>query len=154
MGEYRHLQRLRHVWAKQPEYFITTCVAGRRKVLSCEDIHTVFREEWQGLLERHGWAVGRYVIMPDHVHFFLKPSPESTRSLSMTIGRWKEWTARRVLRLGGERPPLWQPEFFDHVLRSTESRQEKWRYVRENPVRAGLVMSVADWPFAGWIDFE
>ena len=35
--------------------------------------------------------------------------------------------------------PLWQSEFFDHVIRSADSYTEKWNYVRENPVRAGLV---------------
>ena len=41
--------------------------------------------------------------------------------------------------------------FFDHVLRSNESYSQKWNYVRENPVRSGLVKSVADWPYQGEI---
>ena len=40
-------------------------------------------------------------------------------------------------------------DFFDHVLRSEESYQEKWRYVRQNPVRARLVKRWRDWPFGG-----
>jgi hypothetical protein len=47
---------------------------------------------------------------------------------------------------------LWQREFFDHILRSNESYAEKWNYVRENPVRAGLVQSADDWPYAGEIE--
>ena len=46
---------------------------------------------------------------------------------------------------------LWQRSFFDHVLRSNESYSEKWNYVRDNPVRAGLVANAADWPYAGEI---
>ena len=42
-------------------------------------------------------------------------------------------------------------EYFDHVLRSDESYSEKWDYVRENPVRAGLVRSANDWPYFGSI---
>ena len=38
-----------------------------------------------------------------------------------------------------------------HVLRSDESYSQKWNYVRENPVRAGLVKSAADWPYQGEI---
>ena len=41
--------------------------------------------------------------------------------------------------------------FFDHVLRSDESYSEKWNYVRNNPVRAGLVQNADDWPYAGEI---
>jgi putative transposase len=47
--------------------------------------------------------------------------------------------------------PHWQKTFFDHVLRSAESYTEKWHYVRENPVRAGLVKRWEDWPFRGEI---
>jgi hypothetical protein len=39
----------------------------------------------------------------------------------------------------------------DHLLRSDESYAEKWNYVRENPVRAGLAQSAEDWPYAGEI---
>jgi REP-associated tyrosine transposase len=46
-------------------------------------------------------------------------------------------------------PGLWQPGFFDHILRSGESYAEKWNYVRENPVRAGVVKNADDWPYQG-----
>jgi REP element-mobilizing transposase RayT len=45
----------------------------------------------------------------------------------------------------------WEEGFFDHVLRSDESYAQKWNYVRENPVRTGLVKSVEDWPYQGEI---
>jgi putative transposase len=116
--------------------------------------HSILREEWRGLSVQHGWAVGRYVVMPDHAHFFFRPLLDGARPLSEVVGRWKEWTAKRLLRALGEPAPLWQPEFFDHVLRSAESLAEKWIYVQENPVRAGLVTKAEDWPWAGSIDFE
>ena len=47
--------------------------------------------------------------------------------------------------------PRWQKGFFDHVIRSEESYAQKWVYVRDNPVRAGLVRSAEDWPYAGEI---
>jgi putative transposase len=51
----------------------------------------------------------------------------------------------------GIESPHWQKGFFDHLLRSEESAAEKWEYVRDNPVRAGLVVDVNDWEFAGEI---
>ena len=48
--------------------------------------------------------------------------------------------------------PVWQREFFDHVLRSEESYAEKWRYVRDNPVRAGLVSRAEEWKLQGEIE--
>ena len=153
MAASRHLRRLGQVWGKQPVYFITTCVATRKPLLAAPAIHHILREEWAGLRDRHHWTVGRYVVMPDHVHFFLMPLPADAKPLPSVVGRWKEWTAKRIVADTGLMPPIWQPEFFDHVLRSTESRSAKWEYVRQNPVRAHLVGDAEDWPYAGSIDF-
>jgi len=116
-------------------------------------MHAILREEWVTLSERHGWAVGRYVVMPDHVHFFVMPLMDEPKPLSVALGKWKEWTAKRILSALGEHAPLWQPEFFDHVMRSQESQDAKWLYVFENPVRAGLMKRAEDWPFAGSLEF-
>ena len=154
MSDQRHLKRLTAVWEKQPVYFVTSCTAARRPLLSNASVHEILLAEWKGLRERHGWAVGRYVIMPDHVHFFMMPLSDGAKPLSSVIGKWKEWSAKQILKLSGQAAPLWQPEFFDHLVRSAESRAEKWAYVRENPVRAGLVIRAEDWPFAGAVDFD
>jgi REP element-mobilizing transposase RayT len=154
MSDQRHLKRLAVIWEQQSVYFITTCIAARRPVLANDAAHKILLAEWKGLRERHGWAVGRYVVMPEHVHFFMMPLRDEAKPLSVVIGKWKEWTAKQVLKLNEQAAPLWQPEFFDHLLRSRESRSEKWAYVRENPVRAGLVARAENWPFAGAVDFE
>jgi hypothetical protein len=62
---------------------------------------------------------------------------------------WKKWTARKLADAAVASPPIWQAEFFDHVLRSANSYSEKWDYVRENPVRAGLVAEADQWPYRG-----
>jgi putative transposase len=116
-------------------------------------------EEWRLVHGRHGWAIGRYVIMPDHVHFFCRPELDA-KALPEFIGAWKSWTGKRTNKLlapGSATPAttataLWQAEFFDHVLRSSESCSEKWNYVFDNPVRADLVNRADDWPFAGEIE--
>jgi hypothetical protein len=86
--------------------------------------------------------------MPDHVHFFCVPKGEE-HSLATFIGKWKEWTAKYAKRRHGVEMPLWQPEYFDHVLRTSKSYEEKWLYVRDNPLRAGLVASADEWAYLG-----
>ena len=148
-----HLGRLRWVWVRDPLYFITTCTAGRRRVLADPAIAVLLQKEWLAAEQRHGWRVGCYVIMPDHVHFFAAPVAEAT-TLSEFVGRWKEWTSKAVLRATGSEGPLWQHRFFDHVIRSRNSYAEKWEYVRQNPVRAGLATTPEDWPHAGHVHFD
>ena len=74
------------------------------------------------------------VIMPDHVHLFVC-GPDD-----FELGRWmgalKQYAEKRSCA------PEARPHssgFFDHVLRSDASYSEKWKHVRDNPVRAGLV---------------
>ena len=47
--------------------------------------------------------------------------------------------------------PVWEEESFDHVLRSDESLKEKCEYIRQNPVRRGLVKNPEDYRWL-WID--
>jgi len=51
----------------------------------------------------------------------------------------------------GKLKSFWRRGFFDHLIRNTESYAQKWDYVRENPIRAGLVSTTEDWPFQGEI---
>ncbi len=58
-------------------------------------------------------------------------------------------TLSKTLRENGHHAPHWQKGFFDHVVRSEDSYEGSWQYVRENPVRKGLVEKAEDWPYQG-----
>jgi putative transposase len=148
---HQHLRRLERVWIDWPIYFITTCTFKRRVILASREVAGVLADEWRNAHERHGWAIGRYVIMPDHVHFFCSAELDA-KTLPTFMQAWKQWTSKRMareLKLSGK---IWQEEFFDDVLRSSESYSQKWDYVKENPVRAGLVSESHEWPWQGEIE--
>jgi len=155
MSEHKHLHRLSRVWIPHAVYFITVCTYQRRSILASGEAANILREEWKGASTRHGWLIGRYVIMPDHAHFFCAEQPAGAqRSLSQFMGFWKEWTAKRLCQHLSISPPFWQKQFFDHVLRNDESYGDKWAYVRDNPVRAGLATKWDDWIYQGFVDFD
>jgi REP element-mobilizing transposase RayT len=130
-----------------PIFFVTAVTANRDPILSSDPVHTVLREHASENM-KHGRAMGRYVIMPDHVHFFVRLPGECKLS---DYVRWMKFAVTRVLRRDGGTDRVWQAGFFDHALRSTESYAQKWEYVRMNPVRAGLVSSPDEWPYQGEI---
>ena len=129
-----------------PIYFITACSVDRRPILDCEPVHDAFRTFCLNS-PQHGAWIGRYVLMPDHLHLFLSvdeiPLSKWVKSLKNTLSK--------TLRSLGCDAPHWRKGFFDHLLRSGESYSQKWDYVRENPIRAGLVSIPEDWPYAGEI---
>ena len=149
-----HLRRLDRVWLDPAIFFVTACTRNRKAVLASEQVAEILIDEWQNA-RRHGWHVGRYAIMPDHVHLFCAPDPNAA-SLSDFVGAWKRWSSRRISKMprttSTATGAIWQREFFDHLLRSEESYDQKWNYVRDNPVRANLAQSAAEWPFAGEIE--
>jgi REP-associated tyrosine transposase len=148
---HKHLRRLQRVWIDLPIYFITTCAFKRRAILASKEVAAILIDEWQSAYDRHGWAVGRYVIMPEHVHFFCSPELDA-KTLPVFMQAWKQWTSKRITREIRLSAKVWQEEFFDHVLRSSESYSQKWDYVKENPVRAGLVDSSDKWRWQGEVE--
>ena len=90
-----------------------------------------FREFGIRAYDDHNIAVGRYLIMPDHLHLFV--SGPGDFQLGRWVGTLKQFLARRIL-IGQSVEPFWQRGFFDHVLRNDESYGKKWDYVRANPV--------------------
>jgi putative transposase len=98
--------------------------------------------------ERNAW-VGRYVIMPDHLHFFVDCGDE------VLLSGWMKSlknSLSKTLRNLGHSAPHWQKGLFDHLVRSEPSYEQKWQYTRENPVRANLVFKAEDWPYQGEIE--
>ncbi|WP_414660359.1 REP-associated tyrosine transposase [Horticoccus sp. 23ND18S-11] len=133
-----------------PLCFFTAATARRQPILASETVMHVLREVWTKSATADGWFVGRFVIMPDHVHFFAMPALEA-RSRSAWCKTWKSVTSRRISAVTTVPPPIWQPDTFDHILRNAESYAEKWEYVRANPVRAGFVSVPELWPYQGEI---
>ncbi|MEW6727768.1 MAG: transposase [Pseudomonadota bacterium] len=89
-----------------------------------------------------------YVLMPDHLHWLMQLGER--RSLSAVVGTIKSISARRIAGL------RWQAGFHDHALRWDEDLRAVARYVILNPVRAGLVRRVGDYPHwdAVWLAQE
>jgi putative transposase len=142
------LKRLDTVYQHAPIYFVTACAANRRKLLANEAIHSAFKT-FADRASNFGAWIGAYVLMPDHLHFFVAID-DAKLSLSVWMKSLKG-TLSSELRAQGSASPYWQRGFFDHVLRSSDSYSEKWNYVRENPIRAGLVTNWEEWPYLGEI---
>lgn len=150
MPEHQHLPHLRPL-AGRPIVFITVVTHERRHILANEQAHTVLAGVWSRSATIDGWSVGRYVIMPDHVHLFARGAQDA-KPLSKWVQTWKSITSRQLAATCNVEPPIWQRDYFDRFLRSADSYSEKWNYVLQNPVRAGLVSSADEWSGQGVIE--
>ena len=141
-----------------PVFFVTFNTHGRRSLLACAEVHEAF-VDYCTKASDYRVGVGRYVMMPDHVHLFVSFGDGATTTLGTWIKGLKRQLDRSLLSLGAQPfavpgqklRSFWQPGFHDHLLRSDESYAQKWDYVRENPVRAGFGTDAEAWEFAGEI---
>jgi putative transposase len=124
--------------------FVTLCTKRRRPLLANATAFSLILDAWR---KADRWLVGRYVIMPDHIHFFCAPNRVPPESLKSWVNFWRNnvtrgWSARGDL-------PLWQRDYWDRQLRRADSYAAKWEYVRNNPARHGHVSNSGDWPYQG-----
>ena len=116
------------------------CVGSRRPVLNNPEIFVAIlkicdlREQWETVAA---------VVMPDHLHALVRPVANRDAKITQYSAGLKRFVRRETKAAW-----KWQDGVFDRLLRRDESAESKWIYMRENPVRAGLVRRWEDWPYA------
>ncbi len=138
-------------WEKRTIYFITLCIEARKPVLANVQAWTICRAVFDKL---DRWKILSAIAMPDHLHILTAPV---NRDASISdFSKWFKRWFNEAYRISNCRPSVpdgtamawqWLEGCFDRLLRSDESLSEKWEYLRQNPVRAGLVEHSEDWPY-------
>jgi putative DNA methylase len=87
-----------------------------------------------------------WCVMPNHVHVVIETFPG--HPLSDVVRSWKTFTAREANRLLGREGAFWMPDYFDRYVRDEGHLMAVRRYIRENPVKAGLCAAAEEWPWS------
>jgi len=120
-------------------YFCTARMYGQR-VLSPKDRDTIM--DSIHYLDGKHYDLFAAVVMPDHIHLVIRPCGNEKGeyvSLSKIFHLLKGYTARKI---GGH---LWQHETYDHQVRNEKELFAFIEYMRNNPVKAGLVENIDDY---------
>ena len=133
---------IKHEFNRTDILFVTVCNRERKPILNNPHVHEALKEVWK---DGSHWQVGRYVVMPDHLHFFA--GPHTSDDLLKWIRYWKRELSLALK--GCETRIEWLPRYWDTQMRTGTQYESKWQYVRQNPVRAGLVQEANDWPYQG-----
>jgi len=144
MAEPPRLPAILLAWEQSIIYFVTICVKDRRKVLATPEVFDAIKATISQLRK---WHVLAGVIMADHVHWVV--SPVDDRDLS--VGDFSHGFKRLLRQRLDPQSWEWQRGCFDRLLRSDDNLRSKWIYVKDNPVRHGLVHKAEDWPY--YLDF-
>ncbi|MCP4299950.1 MAG: hypothetical protein GY783_05165 [Gammaproteobacteria bacterium] len=159
-------------------YFLTTSVAGRRRLFTEKDRANIVLDAIRWLHAADRFMVDAAVVMPDHLHVVgqlgsgsrleaaptvgdgnslrLEAAPtigdghssrlQAAPTLAKIMHTLKSCSAKRLARTGIS-TPVWQHGYHDHELRDDEDYRSRVQYVVQNPLRAGLVTRVEDYPY-------
>lgn len=128
-------------------YFLTFCTDRRARHFLDADVVGLALAQFLRVGHAEGFTLLAYCFMPDHVHVLVEGTTADSH-LRRFIKLSKQCSGHAFGRAKGGRR-LWQPFAFEHTLRYDADVPRVVRYILENPVRAGLVTSPQDYPFAG-----
>ena len=127
-------------------YVLTFCTHLRSRIFVTPAPVELVLSQIRQTAARHDFAIDAYVFMPDHAHWLVEGRSDQA-DLRGWVSRAKHACAYAYAR--EHRAKLWQPSFYDHVLREDSEKLLIAAYMFNNPVRAGLVTEWSDYPFAG-----
>lgn len=132
-------------------YFLTVLTIDHHRVFMSPAVVEPVRSHLLRTANEHRFAVPAYCFMPDHLHALVEGQADCS-DFQRFVRLFKQVSGYGHQQAFCER--LWSPGYFDHVLRNDEATLLIARYVLENPVRAGLVKTIEEYPFLGWSGFE
>lgn len=146
-------------------YFITICTSDKQSYFSSDKIAKIISDEMELRRINKEIKLFCYCIMPDHLHILLSLTDDYSRGCSpnspigslgeRTLQNWvsafKRYTTKTIKNLFYINP-LWQKNFYDHIVRKEESLIKIAEYIINNPVRNGMVAVWEEYPYSRIVD--
>lgn len=148
-GRPGHLQAFSYTGLHR--YSLTFCTHHRRHLFVSEPVVTLVLSQISRAAVEQEFAIVAYCFMPDHVHLLVEGRSEAS-DCKRLIARAKQYSGYYYSKQF--RGTLWQRYGFEHVLRDEELTSVDARHILNNPIRAGLVRDLADYPFAGSLVYD
>ena len=138
--------RLTHRTAPGTSYFVTTKTSQNRALFHVVEIAETVTQTLAHYRERGEYLLHEFVLMPDHLHVLITPSP--TNSLEKAMQFIKGGSSHRLHQQRGQKVDLWSAGFHEWTVRDAADWKTKAEYIRLNPVKAGLAERAEDWPYS------
>jgi len=126
-------------------YLLTTVTRDRQPLFCNFQLGRIVVNSFRYHHERGMVSSLAFVVMPDHVHWLAELQSEN--GLEKLMRSFKAYTSLMINRVHGTSgQPVWQAGYHDHALRREEDLRDGARYIVANPLRAGLVERLEDYP--------
>ena len=132
------IEYLNYLYSENIEYYLNSGYGAC--LLKKEEVASIVR---QAIEYNHTkrYLLKCWCIMPNHVHILV--SFLSFNDMRDILHGWKSYTAHKINRLLGRTGPLWEPDAYNHIIRTPEEYYQQSRYIWNNPEKAGM----KNWPW-------
>jgi len=127
-------------------YFVTICCHNRQPIFRDLALGKSVLATLISSSARHDFRLIAFCAMPDHLHFLAHGNSPAC-NLIRFVSSFKQQTGYSYQRQTGQR--LWQPRYYEHILRSSDDFAPIAFYIWNNPVRKALCMRPADYSLSG-----
>jgi len=132
-------------------YFVTISTYEARRYFEDNEYAEDCIDYLRDLSASYNFNVLAYCFMPDHLHLLIEGEEEDS-DLRKFMSMFKQKTNFHFKKMNGN--PLWQKDYYEHVLRRNEVTIQVIRYIVDNPVRKSIVEDFRDYPFLGSFVYE
>jgi len=148
-----HSNRLSNYdYSKDRPIHVTICTHNKEQIFDSEINARIVIDELLKAAKDLRFRVLSYCLMPDHLHVIVSPG-ESTLTLSKFLNIFKGRTTA-AFRERKDLKKIWQRSAFDHVIRTEEDLKGVVEYIRNNPVRKGIVRNADDFQYSESFEVE
>jgi putative transposase len=127
-------------------FFITTNTWGRRSLFQTDRMCQLFMDVLQKNRQLRRFELHEFVVMSEHIHLLITPAAQhSLEKCTQFIKGGFSFRAKKELGFNHE---VWMPGSNEHRVKDGRDYAEHVRYIRENPVKAGLVTSPQEFRFS------
>jgi putative transposase len=134
-------------------YFFTVVTGRRKPILASPDAVQTLRESVAVVRHAMPFAMEAWVVLPDHMHA-IWTLPDGDADYPRRWGRIKAEFTRRCGIAHASAPScdsgVWQPRFWEHLIRNEDDATAHMNYLHFNPVKHGLAARVSDWPYSSF----
>ena len=145
--------RIRRPYVAEGLYFITVVTRNRRRIFADEAEIKRLRETMRQVKELHPFIMRAFVFLYDHFHLLIRVGATTDISKVMHSIKRNYTLNYKTARGVDGRVSLWQPGFWDHVIRNEHDFKNHLDYVHYNPVKHGYVTRPEEYPYSSYMEY-
>jgi putative transposase len=125
-------------------YFITASSFQKECLFQSKQMADLFMKVLFDYRDQNKYLLHEFVLMPNHFHLLITPVQSLERAMQLIKGGFS-YRAKKELGFGGE---IWEKSFHDRRVRDVEDYFAYRHYIRQNPVKRGLVAAAEEYPYS------